>query len=139
MHSLFHKFFNNFNNCINIVGSAGMNCCFFNSKSLSVGEIFGNIHFRKFFYGNAHFICLVYHFIVNIGKILNKFYLHAFIFKISAESLKNYKRPGISYMEKVINCRTAGIHAHLARFYGHKFFLLSCHAVIQFHFIYPPN
>ena len=110
-----------------------MYCRFFNSDCLGILVILGDKLLAKLLYGYSLVICTLNHFIVNIRKVLNKGHIVPNIFKVSAHSIKHNKRPCISYMEIVINCRSARIHLYVFLVYWDKFFFLSCKSIINSH------
>ena len=102
------------------------------TETFGVLAVFGDIPFGYFRNGAALRLCPVYHFIVHIGEILDKYHLVAELFKIASEHIENDKTAGVSYMYVIIHSGPADIHANFFIFYI-KFFLASGKRIIKLH------
>ena len=131
--ALFHKRGNNFNYFVNIFGCSGMYRSLPDIKTLGVSPKLLNIPLGNLPDGYALLICLVNKLVVNIGKILDKIYLHSPPLKISSEHVENAEGTGISYMNIVVNRGSAGIYLCLSRRYGNKLLFFPGQGVENFH------
>ena len=85
---------------------------------------------------NALLICLLYNFVIYIGKVGYIINLIALILQIAAAGIKHNHRPGVPDMDQIVNRRSADIHLHLSRINRNKFFLFLVHRIVEFHLIF---
>ena len=86
--------------------------------------------------GLAEFVCLLDDLVVNVGEVLYIEHLVSAEFEVAAQGVEYAQRPGVSYVDKVVDGRTAGIDLHSARCNGLELFLLPRHSVVDLHFIF---
>ena len=78
-----------------------------------------------------------YDLIIHIGKIGDKIHFISSVFHIPAGGIEDNHGSGISYMNQIVNGRTAYIHLHLSLFQRNKFFFFLRKRIIKFHCFSP--
>ena len=114
--------FDNINDFINILSCLWMNGCILKIQAVCVCPKFFDIFFADLIKGYTLFVGSLDNFIVNICKILNEFHVISSVFKVSSENIKNAKRTGVSYMNIVINGRSARVNFNFIFINGNKIF-----------------
>ena len=87
----------------------------------------------NFFSADPFFNSLGNDLIIYICEVRYIVNLITFVLHISAHSIKNDHRSGISDMDKVIDRRPAYIHFHLSLFQRNKLFLSFCQGIVDLH------
>ena len=86
------------------------------SKSVSVLVVLGYEFLGKLINGDAVLAGTMYHFVVNVGEVLDKRNVIAFMFKPASEHVKHDEWSSVSDVEEVIDCRAARIEADVSWF-----------------------
>ena len=131
--ALFHQIRDNFYNLFHGLGGSRMNGGLPDIQASGVGFIFLDIPLGDGQIIGLLLVSLADNLIVDIGEILHKGYFHAPVFQVSAKNVKHAHGPGVSDMDKIINCGPAGVNFCFSRRNGDKFFLLSGKGIKNFH------
>ena len=102
-------------------------------QSLGVPFVFRDV-FKSRFLGSLTFaFSLLYNFIIYVGIILNKFYVEPPKLQITPKDVEYAYRAGVSYMNIIINRRTAYIYTCFSLVYRLKLLFSAGQCIVYFH------
>ena len=131
--SFVNKSLNNINDFRNMVRNSWTHICKANIQTLQVVIVFVFIFSCNSFKSNAFFNGTFDDFVINVCNVGNIFYLVAFVFKVTAQCVKNNCRAGIADVDIVVNCRAANVDFVFTFYQWNKLFFFAGKCVVNIH------